>query len=367
MLYAKVVLGLPIAGPFDYEVPPEFIAQAKIGMRVVVNFSHRKMIGYIIGLARKSTITQVKPLLRLIDKLPILDKNMLALTSQLSEYYCCSWGEAIETALPEAIRKGRALADFEVLEPIQATFKPETILLHVSDSTQKWEIYLSRMKDALAAGRSVIILFPDLHALTNAKEIIVKSMALPVAILTRKETGELNEWARVKNQEVRIVVGSRSAVFAPLNNLGLIIIDQEEDSVYKQDQVPHYHARNIAFMRARLEKSMLILSSFAPALESFYLAEKHKWRHLYLAPQRQRPEIKVIDMNNFAYADRKNKNFFSKYMQDFILDGLATGKKTLLFLNRRGFATAGTCLSCGAVLKCPRCNLNLIIIFRIIF
>ena len=109
MLYAKVVLGLPIDGPFDYFVPPDLEEDVSIGSRVWVNFRNKKEVAYIIGLSNQTAIKKIKNILILIDREPVLDEHMLLLTRRLAEYYCCSWGEAIETALPDDLRKGRQI------------------------------------------------------------------------------------------------------------------------------------------------------------------------------------------------------------------------------------------------------------------
>ena len=113
MLYAKVVLGLPVAGPFDYIVPEALQKQIKVGARVWVSFGNRRLMGYVVGLSRTTSIKNLKPILELLDNLPLINKNMLLLTKELSDDYCCSWGEAIETALPLAIRKGRKITQIQ--------------------------------------------------------------------------------------------------------------------------------------------------------------------------------------------------------------------------------------------------------------
>ena len=109
MLFARIVLGIPVEGPFDYIVPQVLAKKIKAGMRVSLSFGTRKMIGYVVGLARKSKIKNLKTILEVIDESPVLDKNMLILTQELSSYYCCSWGEAIESALPEILRRGKKI------------------------------------------------------------------------------------------------------------------------------------------------------------------------------------------------------------------------------------------------------------------
>ncbi len=143
-----------------------------------------------------------------------------------------------------------------------------------------------------------------------------------------------------------------------------MIIEDEQNSVYKQDQVPHYNAREAAFMRIKREKAKLILGSISPSLESFYLARKNKIKYILIPRTGDFPEIKLIDMK-FEHRRRKPKNvILSKYLEDAIAATLNSGGKTLLFLNRKGFATFASCSNCGVTLKCPRCNINLVYHFK---
>ncbi|MCX5713437.1 MAG: primosomal protein N', partial [Candidatus Omnitrophica bacterium] len=154
------------------------------------------------------------------------------------------------------------------------------------------------------------------------------------------------------------MVGTRSAIFAPLSDLGLLIIEEEQDSVYKQEQVPHYHARQVAFMRAGLGGAKIVLGGFSPSIESFYLAKKGKINYSLITQENAAPEVKIVDMKGIRQI---NKNIiFSKYLEDSIFSVLESSGKVLLFLNRRGFATFAQCSTCGKILTCPRCEVGLV-------
>jgi len=365
MLFAKVVFGIPVEGPFDYIVSENLSEKIKVGERVRVGFRNLELSGYVVKLTRESEIKNLKTIQELIDDSPILDKNMLSLTKELSDYYCCSWGEAIETALPESLRKKKKIpAPIVETIALKKNLNSEVTLLHDLDGQARWDVYLAKIKEAHHSQRSVIILLPDINSVLKAKEKIERCLSISVALLYRKQPKELEEWLKIKEGKANIVAGTRSAIFAPVKNLGLVIIDEEQDFAYKQDQVPHYHAKVAAFMRVNIEKAKLILGSSRPSLESFYLSKINKIQYTPLPRRREFPEIKIID---FIHSNKKNKQqnlFLSNYLADCIISTLESKGKILLFLNRKGFATSAACSYCGIVLKCQRCNINLVYHFK---
>jgi len=367
MLYAKVVLGIPVEGPFDYIVPDTLYKKLKVGVRAWVPFRNKRMLGYVVGITHKTNIKNLKAIGEIIDEAPILDKNMLSLTKELSGYYCCSWGEAIETALPQALRKGR-LIKLNTLNLKAASGKSaglsEVFLIHALDENEGWDRYIQAIKDTLESNKSVIVLLPDINSVLKAQEIIKARVKANLGILYREKPNELEEWVKIKEGKADVIIATRSGIFAPVHNLGLIIIDEEQNDVYKQEQVPHYNCREVAFMRVRIEKAKLILGSAQPSLESFYLARKNKIKYIFIPRTSDFAEIKIAD-THYLYRGPKQKNIIlSKYLEDSIISTLNSKGKILLFLNRKGFATFASCRYCGMVLECPRCNINLVYYFK---
>ena len=361
MLYAKVVLGLPVDGPFDYIVPVNLEDRVKVGVRVWVNFRNKKEVAYIVGLSNKTTIKKLKEISILIDAEPILGERMLSLTRQIADYYCCSWGEAIEAALPDELRKGKPIkGDSSFITSCAPSRKKETVLVQGVNRT---DVYLKEIKSAVLNRESVIVLFTDINAALKMKEIIRQNLKIVPQVLYRKQPKELQAWASVKQSDFSIVLGTRSSIFAPVNNLGLIIVDQEEDQVYKQEQVPHYHVREAALMRAEIESAKVIFGSHSPSLESFYLVQNGQFEYQRIPPSSAYPQVKVIDLRRLPYSERKSKTLFSKFLVDAIALVLAQKGKVLLVINRKGFATCAFCHNCGVALKCPRCNINLVFHF----
>ncbi|MDD5246436.1 MAG: primosomal protein N' [Candidatus Omnitrophica bacterium] len=360
MLFAKVVLSLAVEGPFDYCVPDQLKARVSKGKRVWVNFCNKKRLGFVVGVSSTSQIKNIKPVLEVIDTLPVLDHDMLLLTKMVSEYYCCTWGEVIETALPESLRKGRQVRMEKTPRVPLAGRERKMILVHDSDGVKRWDLYLERLKNSLERKESAIILLADLALALRGKEIIEKNLAVRPSVIYRKQKDELGEWEAISRGEQRIILGTRSAVFAPAQELGLIIVDEEADQIYKQEQVPHYHAREVAMMRARIQHADLVLGTRCPSLESYHLAQKGKLDYVSMQRPSPAPQIKIIDLKHLSYQDRKKNIIFSKYLQDAIYSALEAKEKVLIFLNRKGYSTLAVCLSCQAVLKCPRCNINLV-------
>ena len=170
------------------------------------------------------------------------------------------------------------------------------------------------------------------------------------------------EWKKIKDGRARIVVGARSGIFSPMKNLGLIIVDEEHETTYKQEDVPRYHARDVADERARLNKCPLILGSATPSLEAYYKAKKGDYRLIKLTKrveERMLPKVKIVDMR-MELATRKKIAIFSKVLLDAIDKAIKDGKQAIIFLNRRGFSTFVNCKKCGLVLKCKRCDTVLV-------
>ncbi|MBI4982942.1 MAG: primosomal protein N' [Candidatus Omnitrophica bacterium] len=365
MLFAKVVMGIAIDGPFDYSVPDIFCSKIKTGSRVLVYLRNRKMVGYVVGVSGSSKIKNVRPIIKLLDDSACLDEGMLLLTKKLSEYYCCSWGEAIESALPEALR-GPSSID-EVFSNTQENLKDSDVNSKITiveglDVKDRWNYYLEQVRQTLERGRSAIVLVSDIKSLTYLKNMLEQEFNTSVNILYRKEPNELEQWLKIRKAQTSLVIGARSGIFAPAQNLGLIIVDEEENSVYKQDQVPHYHARTVALMRAKEVGANLILASRTLSLESFYMTSQkgNRLEYLQLSQKDAFPEVNIVDMNSELRYNRNKGVIFSRYLQDAVMSTLTAKGKVLLFLNRKGFATFASCNKCGHVLKCPRCSINLV-------
>jgi len=366
-MFAKIQLGLPLEGPFDYLVPEELKNEIAVGARVEVPFARvRKTVGYVVGLSKKSSVKRVRPISRIIDSTPILDNNMLEFTKQMSRYYCCSWGQVIDASLPGPLRSGRSLRnDFT---PTSGTAVSDTgrhgiTLIHDPKGEKKWLLYVEKIKNTLSGGKSAILLLPDISEAQKAMNLLTPGIGVKVFLLNREEKEEWLIWQEIKATDTCLVIGTRSSIFAPVNKLGLIIVDEEQDQTYKQEQVPHYHCREAAILRCVIYGADLCLGSTSPSLEAMSLVKNHKAQYIVFPLEGPFPEIKIIG-SGYGYKTYKEKSIFSRPLADAIFSTLANSGKILLFLNRKGFSTMTFCHNCGKVLKCPRCNVNLVYYYK---
>ncbi len=241
------------------------------------------------------------------------------------------------------------------------------LLLYGVTGSGTTEVYLQAIEYALDRGQGSIVLVPEISLTPQTAERFKKRFAKiqdQVAILhSHLSKGERHdEWRKVLRREARIVIGARSAVFAPVENLGLIVVDEEHENSYKQESPPRYHARDIAVVRAKLEGCAVLLGSATPSLESWHNAQSGKY-HLLNMPERvddqKLPLIRILDMRVEAKKQQAGMAILSNQLRLSIEKRLAAGEQTILFLNRRGFARSLLCPECGKVSECAHCSIPL--------
>ena len=237
-------------------------------------------------------------------------------------------------------------------------------LLHGVTGSGKTEIYLQGIDRALELGMGAILLVPEISLTPQTVERFKSRFAATnheVAVLhSHLSEGERHdEWHRIRDGRARIVIGARSAIFAPVEKLGIIIVDEEHENTYKQEETPRYHGRDLAVLRGHLEKCVVILGSATPSLESAYNAQIGKYELLKLTMRvddQKMPFIRIVDMRMEA---KKSSPIISDPLSKAITERLAKKEQTILFLNRRGFSTTLLCNKCGYVAECPNCSLSL--------
>lgn len=531
-MFAEIALPISLERTFTYVVPEALETRCHIGMRAVVPWRNRTATGYVVELRDTAEVERIKPIISLPDEEPIFSEELLALTKWIGEYYCCSWGEALQSAVPSGInaresvtytlreeaihagrftdmqkavvtalfnrgpltenqlaketgRKGLKAAlqslirrevvfeeresarprvaaqqvDWVALEP-DAVPPPEdmvrlqrraprqaaiyfdllhnaperavsqlyekhransaalraleekgyirrferevlrdpgfaadaasaikhelnaeqraaydhmtqalkenafkTFLLRGITGSGKTEVYLQVIERALELGKSAIILVPEISLTPQTVARFKGRFGEAIAVLhSALNPGErYDEWRRAKRGDVRIVVGARSAIFAPVRDLGVVIVDEEHDTSYKQGEAPRYHARDVAVMRANLNKAICILGSATPSIESQHNSERGKFTRLELktrATAASLPQVELIDMREEA-KETGTQAILSRKLEAAVARRLEAKEQVILMLNRRGFSPFLICPSCGWLAECTDCNVSL--------
>lgn len=495
---------------FIYYIPEELELFAEIGKRVLVELGNQKVEGLIIKISDKTNITGVKPILRVLDKNPVLDEHLINLAKWMANTYLCSLSNALQTMIPSVLKKKKeefyiplvfsedlllllnekeqsfiqelwetgeisqknarkklSLDDLDVLEvaeyikktgtykftqenkeafiyslaqfdiekdlaslekkaPKQAEImtriiKEQSIEKHLIDSlypkysvqalldkayitisrkenikelkkiqlsseqkividtvkksienkqadkyllfgitgSGKTEIYINLARLVIERGKGVIVLVPEIALSRHLMDKFFSSFSKSVVLHSAMSQAErYDTWNRIKNGDIDLVLGTRSAVFAPLKNLGLIIIDEEQESTYKQDATPKYDARAVAEQRIQDTKAVLLMGSATPSLESFFKSTKGEYKLLSLKHRvnnAQIPIIKIMDMRSKSFS----QHLISAILKLKIAERLEKNEQSLLFINRRGYSPMTICRDCGAVVTCPHCSVAL--------
>ncbi len=460
----EVAIDRPVRCQFTYAVGEGLAAQAVAGTRVVVPFGSLREVGVVVGPGDRAQVAgrRLRHVLAVLDREPLIDQEILALTRWMAEEYACSWGEALHAVLPAGLKRERGgatvafaraasgvgaaqLAQLEgkhgkqhrllrtllevggaielrdvlrqlnlsqaparslarrgwiVIErtptmhdplgvgparpdedrPRPARLLPEqeravgalvsalerregaTFLLEGVTSSGKTEVYLVAIERALALDRGAIVLVPEI-ALTPQTVGWFRSRFAGVAVLHSRmsATQRLATWLAVKHGEARVVIGARSALFAPVRELGVIVVDEEHEPSFKQDSTPRYHARDVAVERARLARAVCILGSATPSLESWQRARagQHGWLHLPGRVTGQPlPPVEVLDLRVERRAPG-GSGLFTERLGLLLAEALLRREQVILFQNRRGFAPVLWCKACKSTLRCSSCDVAL--------
>jgi primosomal protein N' (replication factor Y) len=260
----------------------------------------------------------------------------------------------------------QAAALAAVEEALAAPAKAKPILLHGVTGSGKTEIYLQAIRSTLVLGKTAIVLVPEIsltpQTVERFKSRFAETQEMVAVLHSHLSEGERHdEWHKIQSGRARIVVGARSAVFAPLENLGLIVVDEEHETSYKQEEAPRYHARDVAVVRAKMEQCVVLLGTATPSLESYHNAVQEKYRLLNLTQRVddcQMPLMRIVDLR-LARRKEKVAAILSEQLRAAITARLERKEQTILFLNRRGFSTSLLCSACGEARTCPNCSVAL--------
>jgi primosomal protein N' (replication factor Y) len=393
--FAEVAVPVPLRRTFHYRIPAALAGAIAPGVRVRVPFGARRVIGVVVGLAETTDAppASVKEIEKALDAEPALPPALLELTRFVADYYRTSWGEALEAALPGSVKRRRRNADAALGDDDDAAalVAPEleeaptltagqeralgaardlldarrfgVVLVHGVTGSGKTEVYIRALEHVRALGRTGLLLVPEIALTPQTLERLSRRLGA-IGVLHSMQGGRerARQWERARAGDVSVVVGPRSAVFAPLPRLGLIVVDEEHEPSFKQgDPNPRYHARDVAVYRGKREGAAVILGSATPSLETFENARQGRYRGIYLearATGARLPSVEVVDLRDEA-RERKDFPFISRRLEALVREALSRKEQAILFLNRRGFSTFIHCKRCGHVLTCGACSVAL--------
>jgi primosomal protein N' (replication factor Y) len=459
-LYADIVLRLAVPRTFQFSVPEEFRDLIRPGQRVRVPLRRGSDIGYVARLTDTPRVKGIRPVLRILERVPLLPPDLLELLMWTSEHYLAPPGMVFRTALPRAIhfeRTSRAtarektirsyrltvtpgdlpvvIAGIEKRAPAQArllafladgprrraelqSFSPSSLksaiaagwvreeataarrglvpplapgaepsvftdaqrsiyeqigptlsqrdfspfLIHGVTGSGKTELYLRAVQD-LPPGRQAIILVPEVTLTVQLIRHFQERLPFPLAVWHHQlsEGEKYDLWRLLRRGEARVVIGARSAVFAPMPDLGLIVVDEEQESSYKQEDTPAYHARDLALARGRLRGATVVLGSATPSIESYHQALGKELTLLSLGSRfggSPLPAVELIDLKDCVGGAKPA--LITEQLLEASTSALESGSQVLFFLNRRGYAPFTHCGDCGQALKCPNCQVSLV-------
>lgn len=459
--FATVAIDRPLEGDLTYRIPQGW--NVPVGVRAQVPLGARSEIGVVTGICSDPGMdpTKIKILIKILDAEPLVDPDLIQLSTLIAREWACSRGQALAAMLPGSLRHDRARRtetivilkkiDFEVIDkleekepdryrvlrtlrdaggemllhdlcratkvstspvvtlakrgfvtlekripkadplllqkPVARTKAPpltlqqstaaaaivkslqerifETFLLFGITGSGKTEVYLSALDEARRAGRSGIVLVPEISLTPQTVERF-RARFDNVAVLHSKltQSQRVDQWRRIRDGEVRIVVGARSAIFAPVRDLGIVIVDEEHEPSFKQDNSPRYHARDVAEMRGMLSNAVVVLGSATPALETWKRAVDHKITLLTLSDRvagGALPPVRVADLRHERARELNlgSNMLMTRPLRAAIERAVEKKQRVILFLNRRGFAPVLWCSGCGATMQCSRCAVSL--------
>ena len=363
--------------------------EISIGQKVYVPFARGNKVreAYVFGVSEE-TDKEYKTLkyVESIDEDICLNQEMIDTCKWMKHRYLCKYIDAIKCFTPAGSKskrgkernpyknaEGEAVAvdnltgeqQFAVNDIIAALDRREheRFLIHGVTGSGKTEVYMRAVQHCINQGRSAIVLVPEISLTTQIiNRFIGRFGSERIAVLHSKlSMGErYDEWMRIRKGQVDIVIGARSAAFAPLENLGLIVIDEEHETTYKSDMTPKYDTVEVALKRLQDHRGVLVCGSATPSIVTTYRAEQGIYRKLQLTERYNRvalPDVEVVDMRQELKSG--NKSMISQALYDEIGENLKQGKQIILFLNRRGYSTFISCRECGTVLECPHCGISL--------
>lgn len=380
---------------FHYSIPHDLKDDISLGSRVIVSFRGKTVIGCVVGFLTKTDVKNIKDIVQIIDKKPLLTPGIIRLTRWMSNYYLCSWERILNYTLPKTRKawlkkfdiadilpqipaqvpeNGKALNHEMIFSVEEIKEKPilkvieniindkqfKTVLIRGNDFNSRMKFYRSCIRKTLKEGRQVIILAPNESHLSELADLLENEYKGNMAVFDEKinQKAKYQKWIKIRNSEVNVVLGMRSSIFVPFDRLGLIIMEREHSSLYKEERAPHYNTREVALKRAELENVPFFLSSETPSMESYWHVQKKHFLEVEFSTGEEREKLlkkTIIDMTR----EKSKKKIISYELQQSISRSIKQQRQVVLFLNKRGFSSFMICNQCGHIVKCSDCNTSL--------
>ncbi len=353
----------------------------KPGDLVETSLRNQKTNGIVVELSKIKPSFATKPIFKIVRK-NILNKEQIKIAKFIQKYYAAHFGKVLKLFVPKRIWDNQPMKRKTKIAEIKKISQPRKkltstqqkvfgkilkserpILLHGITGSGKTEIYLRVILETLKEDKQGILLVPEIALTPQLVGYFAASIPKKEIVVLHSNLSEgekINAWEKIHAGEVKLVIGSRSALFAPTQNLGVIILDEEHEWNYKNDQTPRYHARAVAMQLTEKTKVKLILGSATPSLETYFAAKNGRLELLELPErinQSKLPEVQIVDLRN----EIKRENFspFSQLLEEKIHEKLEKKEQIILLLNKRGYSSAIVCRDCGFVLECENCSLSL--------
>ena len=385
--FVDVIIPVPLQGLFTYALPSSLQMQAQAGLRVIVPFGNKKSVTGIIVRTHNNPISDpavhVKEVIEIVDQQPCILPSQLSLWQWIADYYACSIGEVFKAAVPAKLKKSLTQkeknavqqAEIPITLPVlseaqdkalisikESWLKRPVCLLQGVTSSGKTEIYIHLIADALSQGKQVLYLLPEIVLTSQLTDRLQAVFGNRLGVYHSKFTDvqRSHVWQKqLSASPFDIIVGVRSSVFLPFQRLGLVIVDEEHEVNFKQQEpAPRYNARNVALVMAARNHALSLLGTATPSFESFFLARTNKYALVQLTErfgQVQMPRIEIVDLKE-QRRKRLLQGAFSSRLIEEIRAALDAKQQVILFQNRRGYAPQIQCHICGWVPTCPRCD-----------
>ena len=391
-MIVDVVVPFRVSSSFHYRIDPELGKEINEGSVVEVPLGTKKTHAFVVGFPTKTDVPEekLKNVCQVLKSEPAFDANMLRLLRWTSDYYCHPLGEVFDAAIPRLNlkpRKRKASAkakeiDFGVLgkesaqkpvltqeqkqalEEILSPSETRPILLHGVTGSGKTEVYLRVVESILGEGKGAIILVPEIALTPQLMGRFAARFPEQVAVLHSDLTPSerSKQWERVFKGEAQVVVGARSAIFAPVKKLGLIVVDEEQEASFKQEDSLRYHARDLAVVRGKFENAKVILGTATPSLESYANATSGRYCYVQLLKrvhEQPLPKTYLVDVKDKSQWYQARTPWLSRYLVERLEETLSAKKQAILYLNRLGFAHFLFCRDCGHTYRCKNCDVAL--------